>query len=185
VCKVLDVARYYFVVCGEYDHYALKRYDCLSYFLEKAEEELTECSEGYTWKAPKSGLFKEWAAAAFRYERLRQMLDESYRHRDGFDGITKVYVGKIGGYGLGVTKTENPHQYITHVNFNVEYTSNTYSGLDDTVILNIDHELGNAWFVNGYHDIERHKRYDEGKDTTLRAYVDRINVIRQLEWVEP
>jgi len=40
-----------------------------------------------------------------------------------------------------------------------------------------------SWFVSGYHDKERHRRYDMGKDTTLRAYVDSINVIRRLEWV--
>jgi hypothetical protein len=175
----------YFVICEEYDSYYMNRHKCISYFLEKAKEELSEYSQDFTWKTPKPGLFKQWADAAFRYERLRQMRDEMYHRHSDFDDNVKIYVGTVGGYGYGVTKTENPHTYISNVNFDVEYTSSAYSGSDDTVILNITHELGIEWFVNDYYDVERHKRYDEGKDTTLRAYVDNINVIRRLEWVVP
>ena len=176
--------RDYIVICGEFDRYALKRYDCLAYFLEKARNELTEYSQNCSWKSPKPGMLKEWSAAAFRYERLRQMMNEIYHHHKDFEKIVKVYVGKIGGYGFDVTKTDDPHTFISHINFNPEFTSNSYSGLDDTVILNIDHALGIEWFVKHYYDEERHRRYDEGKSTTLRAYVDSINYIKRLEWVE-
>ena len=174
----------YIISCGEYDHCSLKRYDCLAYFLKIATGELSEYSADYTWKAPKPGMLKEWAAAAFRYERLLQMINEIYHHASGIEGIVKIYVGTIGGWSVNVTKTEYPHPYIDHINFCVEYTSNAYSGLEDEVILNIEHHLGIEWFLSHYHDEERHRRYDEGKSTTLRAYVDRINVIRRLEWVE-
>jgi len=192
-CKKLEVqisyrnyfGRDYFVICGEFEHYNLKRHDCLAYCLENTKSELTKYSQDCGWETPRPGFFKEWSAAAFRYERLRQMLDEIYRYHSGFDKIMKVYVGTIGGYGSRLTKTENPHPFITHVNFDVDFTSNTYSGLNDSIILDIDHDLGIEWFINGYHDVERHRRYDEGKDTTLRAYVDSINVIRRLEWIEP
>jgi len=116
----------YFVICGEYDHYTLKRYDCLAYFFEKAKSELTEYSQDCTWKAPKPGFFKEWAAAAFRYERLRQMLDEIYHHHHDFEGIIKIYVGTIGSYGFDVTKTSDPHSFISHVNFNVGFTADAW-----------------------------------------------------------
>jgi len=174
----------YIVTCKEYDYLSLKRRDCLEYFLEKAKDDLNECAQDSTWKTPKPGLFKEWADAAFRYERLRQMIDETYHRHSDFEKVIKIYVGTIGGYAIGTTRTEKPHPYIKHIDFHVEYTSNMWSSGEDRVILNIEHELGIEWFVNGYHDIERHKRYDEGKDTTLRAYVDNINVIRRLEWVE-
>jgi len=176
--------RDYIVLCGVYDNYSLTRYECLTYFLETAKRDLDKFAIESTWDSPKKGLLKEWADAAFRYERLCQMIDEIYHHHNDFDNIIKEYVGTIGGHGVSMANTENPHGYITHINFNIEYTADAYSGLEDTVILNIDHALGIEWFVKGYYDEERHRRYDEGKDTTLRAYVDRINVIRRLEWVE-
>lgn len=173
----------YFVICGEY-YCSLNRRDCLAYFLEKAKSDLNEYAQDGTWKTPKPGFLKEWADTAFRYERLRQMLDEIYHHHNDFENIVKIYVGTISSYGFDVTKTENPHPFIKNVHIDVEYTSNMYSGSDDTVILDIDHELGIKWFVNNDYDVERHRRCDEGRDITLRAYVDTINVIRRLEWVE-
>ena len=174
----------YIVSCGEYDWCSLKRRECLSYFLKKAEDDLNQCAQDYTWKTPKPGMLKEWADAAFRYERLRQMIDEVYHRHNDFENIIKIYVGSITGWRTGITKTKDPHPYIDHVHFGVEYTGNRYSGGDDTIILEIDHNLGIEWFINSYYDAERHRRYDEGKDTTLRIYVDNINVIRRLEWVE-
>jgi len=174
----------YIVSCAEYDHCSLKRYDCLAYFLEKAKSELTELSQDCTWKAPKPGVLKEWSDAAFRYERLHQMLDEIYHYHRDFENIVKVYIGTISGYESGVTKTENAYTYINHVDFAVAFTESSYSSLKDNIILNIDHKLGIEWLVNPYYDEERHRRYDEGESTLLRAYVDRINVIRRLEWVE-
>ena len=138
----------YVVSCGEFDRYALKRQEVLTYFLEKAKDELSACATDWTWKSPKPGMLKEWADAAFRYERLRQMIDEiHHRHRD-FKDTVKIYVGTIAGWGTSMTKTKDPHPYITQVNFNVEYTSNTFSGLDDEVALRIDHDIGIEWFIN-------------------------------------
>jgi len=174
----------YIVTCNQYDNVSLQRRECLTYLLETIKNDLNKYAQDYTWKTPKPGLIKEWADAAFRYERLHQMIDETYhRHRD-FNRPIKIYVGSFSGYRFGVTGTENPHSYIKYVSFNVEYTSNSYSGLEDDVILNIDHNLGIKWLVNSYYGVECHRRYEEGKCTTLRAYVDSINVIRRLEWVE-
>ncbi|MCL2047384.1 MAG: hypothetical protein FWG87_01540 [Defluviitaleaceae bacterium] len=174
----------YIIRCGERDRYSLKRYNCLAYFLEKAKKELNEYSENIRWDSPKAGFLKEWADAAFRYERLRQMMDEIYHHHNDFENIVKIYVGTIGSYCSRITKTENPHRYISNISFCVEYTSNAYSGLEDQIILQIDHQLGIDWFIGSYYNTEWHSRYEEGKNTTLRAYVDSLNVIRRLEWVE-
>jgi hypothetical protein len=77
--------RHYIIACKETDKYLLKRQDCLLYFLNIAETELREYSENHRWDAPKPGFLSEWAAAAFRYERVKQMLDEIHRYHDGFD----------------------------------------------------------------------------------------------------
>ena len=174
----------YVICCKEYDRYSLKRDNCLQYFLEKTRAELKEYSQEWDWKAPKPGFLKEWAEAAFRYERVKQMLDELQHKNAGFEGNIKIYVGTIGGWSIGKTKTNEPHNYVECVNFDVDYTGNPYTGLNDSIVLYVDHEVGIHWLLSGYYDEERHKRYDEDKSTVLRAYVDSINYIKKFEWIE-
>lgn len=174
----------YIISCREYDKYSLKRIYCLLHFLETAKAELKEYSESWDWKAPKPGFLKEWADAAFRYERVQQMIGEIHHRHNDFEDTVKIYIGTINGWSTGMTHTDDPHQYVERVEFGVSYTGNSYSSLDDSVVLHVAHDIGISWLINGYYDVERHKRYDEGKSTVLRAYVDSINYIKKFEWVE-
>lgn len=174
----------YIISCREYDKYSLKRLYCLLHFFEVAKTELKEYSESWDWKVPKPGFLKEWADAAFRYERVQQMIGEIHHRHNDFEDTVKIYIGTINGWSVGMTRTDEPHQYVKRVEFGVSYTGNSYSSLDDSVVLHVAHDVGISWLIDGYYDVERHKRYDEGKSTILRAYVDSINYIKKFEWIE-
>jgi hypothetical protein len=176
--------RHYIIHCNEMDRYLLKRQGCLLYFLEQTKAELKEYSDNHSWDAPKLGFLKEWEAAAFRFERVKQMIDEIPAHHTGFEDIVKVYVGTMSGYSCRMTHTSDPRPYIDRIDFSVRFTNNMYSGLEDKLAFRVDDNISTNWLISGLYDEEYHKRYDEGKGTDLRAYVDTINVIRKFEWVE-
>ena len=154
---------------------------------EMQEHNLSCYSRNYLCDAPKEGYEAEWQAAKEKLQLVTRMLDElPHRIYDRDSNTTdtfRVFFGEICGYGTGTTHTEDPHPYITRVDFSVDDGDNGYSD-DIRHLFEIDHQLGIDWFISGMYDKVRHERYGESKGDAVRIIVDNINVIRKIEWVE-
>lgn len=101
----------------------------------------------------------------------------------------QIFLGSPSSWSGDMTHTEDPHPYIKWVVFEVENSERDEwrePGSDMRLMLEIEHYLGIEWFVNGKYDKERHKRYDLGLSTVMRATVDpSLHMIIGLQWADP
>jgi hypothetical protein len=154
---------------------------------EMQEHNLSCYSKNYLCEKPKDGYEEKWQEAKERLQLITRMLDELphlvYDQEKDTSNTVRVFCGSVDGYAIGTTHTEDPHPYITKIDFSVDDGDNRYSD-DIRYLFEIDHQLGIDWFISGWYDKERHLRYGESKGHTVKITVDIINFIRKIEWVE-
>lgn len=165
------------------------RKSVLDEMLARAKEQLDAEQDAMTKKALME-----------KHQLIQQMLDELPHYvwpepslPDYFSENRRryyqVYLGSPSGWSGDMTHTEEPHPYIKWVNFEVENSEQNEwreLGSDMRLMLEIEHYLGIEWFVNGKYDDERHKRYDLGLSTVMRATVDSsLHMIIGLQWADP
>ena len=143
-------------------------------------------SENYAMTEPKDGMREDWEKALAKAKIIDRMLDELPIHIQ-YDEVMKMrrylrkYVGHIGAWSSSITKTEDPHPYVSLVEFDLE-KSGSYDS--DSRLLRINHQLGIDYILSGQYDIDRHKRYDEGKTATLQITVDSLGIIQEMRWAD-
>ena len=145
-------------------------------------------SANYAMTEPKDGMREEWEQAMVKAKIIDQMLDELPGHSQ-IDKISnsrryyRKYIGYISGWSCSATRTENPHPYIELVDFKV-YDPGSSVFDADTRLFHINHELGVGYIHSGQYDIDRHERYDDGKDSMVQITVDSLNYIQEMRWAD-
>lgn len=127
---------------------------------------------------------------------ITQMQDElphfvwpepAMRFSSSYRRYYSVILATVNGWSCGRTHTDHPHAYITSIQMEVANSTKEYGGYGSAICLQleIDHELGIEWFINGKYDIERHERYDLSLPTVMKLTVDNsMCQIVALEWVD-
>jgi len=143
-------------------------------------------SANYLMTEPKDGMQEDWETAVAKAKVIDRMLNELPIHCD-YDEVMKrqryfrKYVGRISAWSCDVTRTDNPHSYVSLIEFTLDGISH-YE--EDSRLFRIKHELGIDYILSGKYDIERHERYDEGKDSTVQITVDSLGYIQEMQWFE-
>ena len=136
-------------------------------------------SKDHLNKEPKADCLQEWKDAKRSAMIWQQMLDELGSYAPISDSLEKyhIFVGSIGS--TSTTKNIENQPIIDTVEVDISHNSYDY---EDRRIFHCGWEC-QSFLLDDY-DIERHSRYDEGKGHTVRLYVDNINYIRKIEWVD-
>jgi hypothetical protein len=143
-------------------------------------------SGNYAMTEPKDGMREDWEKAVAKAKIIDCMLDELPIHIQ-YDEVMKTrryfrkYVGHIGAWSVSTTKTENPHPYVSKLEFDLEGFGVSDA---DNRILHINHQLGIDFLLSGQYDIDRHERYDEGKTAKLQIMVDNLGYIQEMRWAD-
>ncbi len=157
----------------------INRHTILSEALEMARHNIQCYSKDYLDKEPKEDHIQQWKDAKRTAMILKQMLDEfgSYVDIAGEYEKYHVFIGSIGS--TSTTKNIENQPIIDTVEIDISHNSYDY---EDRRIFHCGSEC-QSFLLDDY-DIERHRRYDEGKGHTVKLYVDKINYIRKIEWVD-
>lgn len=142
-------------------------------------------SKNYAMDEPKDGMREKWETAKAEAEIIDQMYDElptpHYDEQHKCQRYTRKFTGTISGWGCPARKEGQP-DYVDTVEFAIDGIGGGVTD-GDTRIFHIDQECG-EFLLSGKYDIERHERYDEGKNSLMQITVDSIGYIRKMEWVE-
>ena len=165
---------------------AINRRSVLQEMKDMAWHNVYCCSANYAMTEPKEGMRDDWEAALAKAKIIDRMLAELPGHVQ-YDEVSKSqryyrkYVGDISSWGTDVTRTSDPHPYVSTVELSLE----GYGISDaDTRIFHINHQLGIDYFLSGKYDIDRHERYDEGKYSTVEITVDSLGYIQEIRWAD-
>ena len=152
----------------------MNRYDILKKAQDMAAHNLLCYSKTYGMDTPKDGQEAEWQSAKEELEIIDGMIAELPHRVNGEE--MRVYKGVVSSHS--VMPTFDGGSYVDTVELSID------CGDDYNVLLRIDRETGEEWFINGRYDTERHARYAEGKSAKIRVYVDSINYIRKVEFTD-
>jgi hypothetical protein len=146
-------------------------------------------SNNYAMTEPKEGMRGEWERAIAKAKIIEQMYNEMPVHVHFVDTDTmrrynRKYIGSISSTSSAMTRTDDPHAYVSLIEFEIDriHGGGYFDG--DRRLFHIEHHLGINYILSGRYDIERHERYDEGKDSTVQITVDSFGTIQAIEWYD-
>ena len=128
-------------------------------------------SADYMMNTPKPGYEDQHKEASAEVELLKEWLKEF--HSTCTDS-TIEFIGIVGSIQYGKSYDGNPR--VNHIEIDIDTGNGWYNG--DRRILHVGEEA-QKWFISGKYDMEKDRR----QSRLMRFTVDRINCIRNIEWV--
>lgn len=167
----------------------MTRYTVLDNALKAAQHNMV--AYGKNWgEEPKEGFEKEWQQAKEEADILKAMRNEIFcRYRgedtDEFNKKARLFVGTIDGWEVHQTYDGKGH-YADKVRISTKTVAEHYSGRGQSFCFSIEKTAQDEWLLGpeAKWEVERHRRYDEGKSHYVRIWVNHINCIFHIEWEE-
>lgn len=162
----------------------ISRYEVLSKALEMAQHNMN--AYGTSWgEKPKEGYEAEWQQAKEEAEVLRGMMDEISCYCRQTEERAHLYVGTVNGYSVKPT-WDKKGRFVDEVEIETMHpAASQYSG-GQRHTFKMEKAVAEEWILgkDSKLDVERHRRYDEGKSHFLRIWVNNIGYIFRMEWVD-
>lgn len=158
------------------------RYEVLKKAMEMATHNMN--AYGTNWgEKPKEGYEAEWQQAKEEKEVLGAMLDELFRYDAATDERAHLYIGTVNSYSASPTWDGKGH-FVEEVEIETKHPATSSQSGGQRFTFHMDKSTGDEWILGKECrlDVERHQRYDEGKDTNLRIWVNSIGYIFRMEW---
>ena len=158
------------------------RYEVLKKAMEMAQHNMN--AYGTHWgEEPKEGYEAEWQQAKEEKEILEAMLNELFKYCPEAGQRAHLYIGTINGYQTCPTWDKKGH-YVSEVEIETKHPATSTQSGGQRFTFHMDKDTADEWILGKESrlDVERHQRYDEGKDTNLRIWVNDIGYIFRMEW---
>jgi len=168
----------------------MTRQDILKEALDMANHNTFCYSRNYAMSEPKEGYEDKWKEEKEKADLLEAMIAEmpksGWNNEKERKEYTRTFLGSVSTVSSDANKAGDTNRSIRHIEFIIRDTEQCGEhGSEDRRLFEIEYHTGIDWFVGkeGRYDIERHQRYEEDKDTTLKIEV-RGTTITAIEWLE-
>lgn len=166
----------------------MTRYEVLEKAYQMAQHNMA--AYGTNWGAsPKEGMGKEWLQAKEEAGILKAMMDEEccffWDPETEKREVARMFIGTVDSYSVKKTY-DGKANYVDEVEISTKTVAQHIKGGGQRFKFGIQKEVADEWLLGTEYklDVERHKRYDEGKSHYLHIWVNSINNIFHMEWEE-